>query len=101
KREAATIAGYRTYFERHIGPRLGSIKLAALTTPRVEKFRDDLLEGGASRSLAKKVIGALKSILKDAKRRGNVAQNVATDVKVDTRGRHKERPKNRTHNPQR
>jgi integrase len=101
KREAATIAGYRTYFERHIGPRLGSIKLAALTTPRVEKFRDDLLEGGASRSLAKKVIGALKSILKDAKRRGNVAQNVATDVKVDTGGRHKERLKIGTHIPSR
>jgi integrase len=72
-----------------------------LTTPRVEKFRDDLLEGGASRHLAKQVIGALKAILKDAKRRGNVAQNVATDVKVDTNGRHKERLKIGTHIPSR
>jgi integrase len=101
KREVATIAGYRTYFEKHIKPRLGSIKLAALTTPRIEKFRDDLLESGASRYLAKKVIGALKSILKDAKRRGNVAQNVATDVKVDTNGRHKERLKIGAHIPSR
>jgi hypothetical protein len=37
--------------------------------------------------LAKKVLGSLKSILKDAKRWGNVAQNVAADVKVGTNGR--------------
>src|SRR5262249_50675831 len=36
---------------------------------------------------AKKVLGSLKSILKDAKRRGNVAQNVAADVKVGMTGR--------------
>jgi integrase len=101
KREVSTIAGYRIHFEKHIKPRLGSIKLAALTTPRIEKFRDDLLESGASRFLAKRVIGALKSILKDAKRRGNVAQNVATDVKVDTGGRHRERLKIGTHIPSR
>ena len=33
------------------------------------------------------MLGSLKSILKDAKRWGNVAQNVAADVKVGTNGR--------------
>jgi integrase len=86
KREPATIAGYRQHVDIHIVPRLGANKLATLTTPRIERFRDDLLEG-ISRALAKKVLGSLKSILKDAKRRGNVAQNVAADVKVKANGR--------------
>lgn len=42
-RERATIAGYRVFVNKHIVPRLGATKLAALTTPRVQKFRDDLL----------------------------------------------------------
>ena len=41
--------------------------------------------------MAKKVLGSLKAILKDAKRRGNVAQNVAADVSITTSGR--EQPK--------
>jgi len=90
KREVATIAGYRQHVDKHIVPRIGSIKLAALTTPRVERFRDDLL-ADLSRPLAKKVLASVKSILKDAKRRGNVAQNVAADVAVNTNGRDKER----------
>jgi integrase len=86
KREPATIASYRQHVDKHIVPRLGASKLATLTTPRIERFRDDLLES-MSHALAKKVLGSLKSILKDAKRRGNVAQNVAADVKVDMSGR--------------
>jgi integrase len=35
------------------------------------------------------VLGSLKAILKDAKRRGNVAQNVAADVSIRTHGRTK------------
>jgi integrase len=86
KREPATIAGYRQHVDKHIVPRLGATKLAAFTTPRIERFRDELLES-MSRALAKKVLGSLKAILKDAKRRGNVAQNVAADVKVGMSGR--------------
>jgi integrase len=99
--ERATVAGYRIYFEKHIEPRLGATKLAALTTPRVQKFRDDLLRDGASRHLAKKVVGTLKAILKDARRRGNVAQNVAVDVKVDTNARHREKLQVGKHIPRR
>jgi integrase len=91
KRERATIRGYRVLVERHILPRLGATKLAALTTPRVEKLRDDLLDttngGVVSRRLARKVLATLKMVLKDARRRGNVAQNVAADVQVKIGGR--------------
>lgn len=42
-----------------------------------------------SRPMAKKVLTSLKGILKDAKRRGNVAQNVASDVSITQHGRTK------------
>ena len=65
---------------------MGGEKLAKLTTPRINVFRDELLKS-MSRPMAKKVLVALKSILKDAKRRGNVAQNVASDVSITSYGR--------------
>jgi integrase len=85
-RERATIASYQQHVDKHILPRMGRMRLASLSTPRIERFRDDLL-AGMSRPLAKKVLGSLKSILTDAKRRGNVAQNVAADVRVSMSGR--------------
>jgi integrase len=89
-RERTTVAQYRQHVNLHIAPRIGNVKLAALTTPSVEKFRDDLVRD-MSRPMARKVLGSLKSLLKDAKRRGNVAQNVAADttVKAMTRSRRK------------
>jgi integrase len=89
-RERTTIEQYRDHVQHHINPRLGREKLAKLTTPRIGKFRDGLL-ANLSRAQAKKVLTSLKAILKDAKRRGNVAQNVASDVSIsaDKRGKKK------------
>jgi integrase len=89
ERERSTIAQYRQH-ARHITARIGNQKLAKLTKPRVEAFRDDLL-ASMSRALARKVLSSLKSLLRDAQRRGNVAQNVAADVRigVDKRGKKK------------
>ena len=84
-RERTTIDRYRELVD-HILPRLGNEKLARLTSPRINIFRDDLLKS-MSRATAKKVLTALKAILKDAKRRGNVAQNVAADVSITAHGR--------------
>jgi integrase len=83
-REQATLAHYRQHVNYHINPRLGREKLASLTTPRINAFRDDLLS-----QLSRKVLTSLKGILSDAQRRGNVAQNVARDVKIgiDPRGK--------------
>jgi integrase len=44
-----------------------------------------------SRVTAKKTLATLKRILKDARRRGNVAQNAAADVVIRSNGRDKER----------
>jgi integrase len=87
-RERATLAHYQQHVTYHINPRLGHEKLATLTTPRINDFRDSLL-ANLSRPLARKVLTSLKGILSDAQRRGNVAQNVARDVKIgiDPRGK--------------
>ena len=89
-RERSTVAQYRQHADQHIKPRIGRERLAKLTTPRINALRDDLL-ANMSRPLAKKVLTSLKSILRDAQRRGNVAQNVAADVSigVDKRGKRK------------
>src|SRR5262245_48958738 len=82
-REASTLAQYRQH-AKHVSNRIGNIKLASLTTPRVNVFRDNLL-ATMSRAMARKVLASLKSLLRDAQRRGNVAQNVALGVKrIDT-----------------
>jgi integrase len=89
-RERSTVNQYRDHVQHHINPRIGKDKLAKLTTPSINKFRDDLL-ASLSRAQAKKVLTSLKALLKDAKRRGNVAQNVAQDVSIsaDKRGKSK------------
>src|SRR5262249_7253092 len=53
-------------------------------------FRDELL-GSLSRAMAKKVLVSFKSLLKDATRRGNVAQNAALGISIaaDKRGKGK------------
>jgi hypothetical protein len=45
-------------------------------------LRDELLRTACSRALAKKVLICLKAVIKDARRRGNVAQNVADGVTI-------------------
>jgi integrase len=87
-REHSTVGQYRQHVDLHIDPRIGREKLANLTTPLINKFRDELLTD-LSRAMAKKVLASLKSLLRDAKRRGNVAQNVALDVKIGTDKRDK------------
>ena len=88
-RERTTIEGYEGHLKHHILPRIGRLKLASLSTPRINAFRDELLASisvgtgeKTSRAMARKVLGSLKSLIRDAQRRGNVAQNVALGVSV-------------------
>ena len=43
KRERTTVVQYRNHVDNHINPRLGRERLAKLTTPRIQAFRDELL----------------------------------------------------------
>lgn len=86
--EAGTLRTYRVVAEHHVVPIIGRMKLAQLTRPVIEQFRDDLLTGAVpdgqkrSRVMARKALGALKAAIKEAQRRGKVAQNVATEVTI-------------------
>jgi integrase len=88
--EKNTMRGYETLVRLHIapsaGPGIGAVKLAQLSTPMLEAWRDRLL-AKVSRRLARRILGTLKSILSEAQRRGLAAQNAALPVKVDTRKR--------------
>jgi integrase len=88
--EAGTVQQYRQ-LAGHIRALMpDKLTLSRLTTPRIEQFRDDLLKAH-SRPMARKVLGALKSVLKDAKRRGLVAQNVAAETVIGANDRHRKR----------
>jgi len=84
--ERSTLRQYRNHADLHIKPVIGTEKLARLSTPVIESFRDALLKKG-SRAMARKVLASLKSILGEAQRRGLVAQNAAQPVKVDVKKR--------------
>jgi integrase len=62
-RERTTVRQYRQHVDLHIVPRIGATKIANLNVPKVESFRDDLLED-LSRAMARKVLTSLKSLLK-------------------------------------
>lgn len=87
--ELATLNGYGQHVELHIKPSLGGKRLNQLTKPMIEEFRDHLLDSGRSRPLAKTVLRSLTSIIKEAQRVGQVAQNVAHGVTVKRSGRDK------------
>jgi integrase len=78
--ERATLKQYRE-LGAHITQHLGTIRLANLTTPGVNDFRDTLLRS-MSRAMARKVLTALKGVLAEACRRGSVAQHVAASVRI-------------------
>lgn len=89
-RERSTIRPYERHVKLHILPVLGDQKLSRLTTPGIERFKAELLQT-RSRAMARKVLGSLKMLIGEAMRQGYIAQNVAAPVKVDGRGRDRDR----------
>ena len=94
--ERSTLKQYRVQVQHHIAPLLGRVKLADLSTPRIQKFADALIDrpmasesnASISRSMARKVLSSLKSILKEAQRQGQLAKDPArpVSIKVPRRG---------------
>jgi integrase len=66
------------------------VKLADLSTPRVQRFADALIDrpmasdstATISRSMARKVLSSLKSILKEAQRQGQLSKDPARPVSI-------------------
>jgi integrase len=86
--EPTTIAAYDQHVRLHIGPLCGTVKLSQLTAPMVEGYRDKLVDK-LSRPMAVRVLRSLTSIITEAQRRGQVAQNVALAVRVKRMKRQK------------
>jgi integrase len=74
------LQNYQQTLRLHINPAIGGIKLAALTAPRVEQFRDELLRKGPAHS--RKVLISLKGILKEARRLGYMSHDPAEAVSL-------------------
>ena len=87
--EKSTMNAYEQHVRLHIEPFLGTRRLNQLTKPMIEEFRDALLDSGRSRAMAKRVLGSLTSIVREAERIGYVAQNVCRGVTVKRSGREK------------
>jgi integrase len=75
--ERSTIEQRQLHLKIHIAPFIGREKLAALTTPRLNAFLDQLRDAGRSVAMRRKVLTTLGTVLGFAKGRGLVAQNVA------------------------
>jgi integrase len=68
---------------------LGTLRLAQVSSPVVETWRDELL-GRCKRRYAQKVLDGLKGILKNAMRQGLVAYNAASGTRIDQKKRERE-----------
>ena len=79
--EPTTVAAYDQHVRLHLNPLCGDVKLSQLSTPMVESYRDKLVDR-LSRPMAIRVLRSLTSIIAEAQRRGQVAQNVALAVRV-------------------
>jgi integrase len=88
--ERSTTKRYRELNRLYIQPRLGELKLTALTKPLVQDFRLELLQT-KTRAMAGKVLRALSAILSNAQEIGAINQNVASTVKVGKLKREAER----------
>ena len=89
KLERKTIDGYESTARLHIVPFLGKEKIAKLRKPTIEAFKDQLVESGRSSARVKRALVFLSLMLAEMERRGLVAQNVASGVKMIRKDREK------------
>jgi integrase len=87
--ERGTIEPRKRHLKLHIAPFIGRVKLADLTTPRVNGFMDQLRDGRRTPGMRRKILTSLSSAVTFAKGRGLVAQNACQGVKVRSDGRGK------------
>jgi integrase len=88
--EHSTLKNYRAEVRHHIAPLLGRVRLADLSTPRIQRFADALIDRPTasdpaqklSRSMARRVLGSLKSLLREAQRQGQLSKDPARPVSI-------------------
>jgi integrase len=75
-----SLAAYRSWWRLHLEPRLGRLKVADLTTDRVEALQREL-SASARRSTANRVLAVLSRLMSRAKELRLIAANPCQDVK--------------------
>jgi integrase len=75
KVKRSTLKQYKEWSALHIKPLLGAVRLTALTTPDVERFKTELLKT-RTKAMTAKAMSGLSMCISDAMRTGRVAQNV-------------------------
>jgi integrase len=88
--ERSTLRQYRGHLDHHIIPLIGRIKLADLTSPRIQRFAEDLLrqpnarddEETLSPATARKVLTSLKGIIRHAQRSGQISKDPSGPVSI-------------------
>jgi integrase len=86
--ERSTVEQREQHARLYINPRIGAVKVAALTTPMVNAFADQMRDEAVSPPQRQKVLVSLRTALAFAKGRGLVAQNAAADRKRRSNDRH-------------
>ncbi|HKO37232.1 MAG TPA: tyrosine-type recombinase/integrase [Solirubrobacterales bacterium] len=76
----ATLKRDASIFDNHVDPYLGGLRVGAITVPRLDEWQGELFDAGASGEVVKRSGGVLSQILGDAKRRGHVEANAASDL---------------------
>lgn len=79
--ERSTIEDYERTLRLHVEPLLGSVKLTALTTPRLRAFIDDIRAAGRSAHMTRRTLATLGTLLSDAQERGLVIRNAVKEMK--------------------
>lgn len=79
--ERSTTVAYRVHLEKHIKPLIGAMKLSEFTVVDLRAFRRKLVEDTDGRdkcspTTAKKIVGSLGSIIRNAMAENRVARNV-------------------------
>src|SRR4029078_11530903 len=79
--EYSTLRQYEQHFRLHIAPFIGNESLDQITAPRLENFKDRLLQS-RSRALSRKVITSVKGIMNEAVRLGLTQHNPAASGRI-------------------
>lgn len=82
RRSPATVREYRRRLEQYVLPRVGGIKVSALTIVDVEDMLDELAAQGLSAASIKGARNALAAMLSDARKARQLAANVATAAQL-------------------
>lgn len=79
--EPGTQEQYDQHIRLYIKPHLGHVLLTKLTEPMISEFLDDIVEE-RSAAMAKRVLGTLNRVIKEAQRRNLVGRNVIANKSI-------------------